>query len=127
MFLNNNTQNKKYSFDKIKWFFCLFFLILSFLSDYYLKEYYFWLRYIVLCLNLSISLFMFFFTKKGREVFLFFQESKIEMSKVIWPTRQESLQTTLVVFLVTVIMAIILWGFDSILINIISFIINLRF
>lgn len=128
MFLyNNNNQDKKYDFDKIKWFFCLFFLVLSFFCDYYLKEHYFFLRFTVLIFNLLISFFLFFLTKKGKEIFLFFCESKIEMSKVIWPTRQESLQTTLVVFLVTVVMAVILWGFDSVLINIISFIINLRF
>lgn len=127
MILNNNTKNKKYDFDKIKWFFCLFFLVLSFFCDAFFKKYSFFLRFFVLILNILISVVMFFLTKYGKKIFLFFCESKMEINKVIWPTTQESLQTTLIVFLVTIIMAIILWGFDSILINIISFIINLRF
>ena len=51
-------------------------------------------------------------TSKGREVWAFFREAQIEVRKVVWPTRQETVQTTLVVILVVILVAIILWLLD---------------
>lgn len=45
----------------------------------------------------------------------FFVESVFEMRKVVWPTRQETLQTTLVIAVVVVIISLLLFTFDSVL------------
>lgn len=54
-------------------------------------------------------------TSKGREFNAFRREAVIELRKVVWPTRQETGQTTLLVFVVVVIMALILWALDALL------------
>jgi preprotein translocase subunit SecE len=54
-------------------------------------------------------------TRLGRGIMSFGRESRIELRKVIWPTRQETLQTTLVVLVVVLIVAIFLWLLDMIL------------
>lgn len=54
-------------------------------------------------------------TSKGREFNAFRREAAIELRKVVWPTRQETTQTTLLVFVVVVIMALILWALDALL------------
>ena len=41
------------------------------------------------------------------------KEARAEIRKVVWPTRQESTQTTLVVVGFVLLMALILWGLDS--------------
>jgi len=56
-----------------------------------------------------------FTTIKGREFNAFRREAMIELRKVVWPTRQETGQTTLLVFVVVVIMALILWALDALL------------
>ena len=38
-----------------------------------------------------------------------------EIRKVVWPTRQETTQTTLIVVAVVLVMALLLWGLDSLL------------
>ena len=43
------------------------------------------------------------------------QGSRIELRKVVWPTRQETLQTTLVVFVAVFVMGIFFWLLDMIL------------
>ncbi len=53
-------------------------------------------------------------TPRGREMFGFVREADVERRKVVWPTRQETLQTTLVVLVITVIVAILLFIMDSI-------------
>lgn len=66
-----------------------------------------WLAWLV------VSMFLGYFTNKGKEVLDFFKESKIELLKVVWPTRQETVQTTAVVMAVVTVTGFALWGIDS--------------
>jgi len=43
------------------------------------------------------------------------KEARIEIRKVVWPTRPETIQTTLIVVAVVLVMALILWGLDTFL------------
>jgi len=54
-------------------------------------------------------------TALGAEVWSYITGARVEMRKVVWPTRQESLQTTLVIAVFVLIVALILWGLDSLL------------
>jgi len=42
-------------------------------------------------------------------------ESRTELRRVVWPTRVETTQTFLVVFISIVVVGLILWGLESIL------------
>jgi preprotein translocase subunit SecE len=53
-------------------------------------------------------------TVKGREFFSYVREVDVERRKVVWPTRQETLQTTLIVLAVTVVVSILLFIMDTI-------------
>ena len=64
---------------------------------------------------------------KGMATVAFAREARTEVRKVIWPTRQETLHTTLIVAAVTAVMSLILWGLDGILVRLVSFITGLRF
>ena len=59
------------------------------------------------------SLFFAYLTTTGKQVFQFAQESKIELLKVVWPTRQETVQTTTIVIVMVTVTGFILWGIDS--------------
>ena len=52
-------------------------------------------------------------TDRGREMFGFVREADVERRKVVWPTRQETLQTTLMVLVITIIVAILLFFMDT--------------
>lgn len=54
-------------------------------------------------------------TSQGRRAVLFAREAKIELHKVVWPTRQETVQTTLMVVTMIAVMGLFLWAADSIL------------
>jgi preprotein translocase subunit SecE len=54
-----------------------------------------------------------FFTTKGKEIFAFGKEAKIELQKVVWPTRQETVQTTSIVMVMVTVTGFILWAIDS--------------
>lgn len=52
-------------------------------------------------------------TRSGREVWAFARESRQELRKVIWPTKQESLQTTAVVLVMVIVVGLFLWLLDT--------------
>ncbi len=58
-------------------------------------------------------------TAKGKAVVTFARESRMEVRKVVWPTRQEATQTTFIVLAVTVVMALALWGIDGIMVRLV--------
>ena len=60
-----------------------------------------------------LSLFFAYLTTTGKQVYQFAQESKIELLKVVWPTRQETIQTTTIVIVMVTLTGFILWGVDS--------------
>ena len=55
---------------------------------------------------------VFMTTVKGAETREFLSESRFELRKVIWPTRQETMRTTWVVIVVVILMSLILATFD---------------
>jgi len=52
------------------------------------------------------------FTAKGRNAREFFSESMFELRKVVWPTQDETVRTTIVILIVVLIVSLILAGFD---------------
>jgi preprotein translocase subunit SecE len=52
-------------------------------------------------------------TAKGVAFWTLVKGSRTEIRKVVWPTRQESVQTTLIVVAFVVVAAMLLWGLDS--------------
>ncbi|MDZ7642886.1 MAG: preprotein translocase subunit SecE [Woeseiaceae bacterium] len=52
---------------------------------------------------------------QGKRLRAFIQGSRVEIRKVVWPTRQETTQTAVAVFVFTLIMALFFWGLDSLL------------
>jgi preprotein translocase subunit SecE len=51
----------------------------------------------------------------GREFFQFAQASRVELRKVVWPSREETVQTTIVVFIFAVLMGVFFFVLDWIL------------
>ena len=68
-----------------------------------------------LLLGGGIAIAIAFQTGKGRNIWGFFHGAQIEVRKVVWPTRQETVQTTLIVVLVVILISIILWLLDMFL------------
>ncbi len=52
-------------------------------------------------------------TAKGNAFWGLLKAAQVEIRKVVWPTRQEQIQTTLIVVVVVIVAAIILWGLDA--------------
>ncbi len=64
--------------------------------------------------------FVSFQTARGQAFFVLFREARLEIRKVVWPTRQETTQTTGIVVVVVLVMGLALWAIDSLLSWIVS-------
>lgn len=66
-------------------------------------------------------------TNQGQKAIGFMKDSRQELRKIVWPTRGETTQTTLIVGAMCLVVALALWGIDSIIVAVINFLTNLRF
>ena len=64
---------------------------------------------------LGVGAALFYRTHLGQFLWQFIQGSRGEIRKVVWPTRQETTQTTLAVFVFIVVMGIFFWSLDFLL------------
>ena len=69
-------------------------------------------RALAVIAGLVLGAVVFLSTDKGRDTREFLVESRFELRKVVWPTRQEALRMTWIVGIVVVIMSLLLGGFD---------------
>ena len=67
------------------------------------------------------------FTNQGQKAIGFMKDSRHELRKIVWPNRQETTQTTLIVGAMCLVVALALWGIDTIIVSVITFLTNLRF
>jgi preprotein translocase subunit SecE len=72
-------------------------------------------RWAIVLLAFVAGVFVALQSAQGRTIRQFVQGSRVELRKVVWPTRQETLQTTLVVFVVILFMGIFFWLLDTLL------------
>ncbi len=101
------------SFNWLKWLVVLLLFVGGLAANYYYSAQPWPLRLLGWLLLLGIMAAFASQTSQGKAVIGFARESRIELRKVFWPTRQETMQTTLFVAAMVVILALILWGIDG--------------
>ena len=107
------TQNSR--FDTIKWIFVLALVAAGVVGNSIYSDQSLLSRTLALVALAAVALFVALQTAKGRGYAISFKEARKEIRKVVWPNRQETTQTTLIVVVVVLIMALVLWGLDSLL------------
>ncbi|ORU90193.1 MAG: preprotein translocase subunit SecE [Cycloclasticus sp. symbiont of Poecilosclerida sp. M] len=102
-------------FDTVKLILALFMMVAGVAGFYYFAEHSLLLRVISLLGALGVAIVFVFTTNLGRGFWLFGQGSMIELRKVVWPTKKETIQTTLIVMVMVLFVGILLWVFDNLL------------
>ncbi|NOR67971.1 MAG: preprotein translocase subunit SecE [Woeseiaceae bacterium] len=71
------------------------------------------LRVLIVLGGTGIGITIGMMSTQGQRLWHFIQGSRVEIRKVVWPTRQETTQTAIAVFVFTLIMAVFFWLLDS--------------
>jgi len=74
-----------------------------------------WVRWLSFVGALVVGLGILMISQYGLYFWKFVLDSRIELYKVFWPTRQETGTMTLVVFVFVIILSLFFWGVDSLL------------
>jgi preprotein translocase subunit SecE len=82
---------------------------------YLLGEQPIWLRWIIVLASLAVGAFVASQSHQGKTFWAFVQSSRIELRKVVWPSRQETMQVTLIVFFMVVVLGVFFWLLDTLL------------
>jgi len=109
------TQQTTSGFDTVKLMTVLLLLIGGVVGFYYFENESQLLRVIGLLAVGVVAFFIITTTDIGRRSLGFAREARVEVRKVVWPTRQETTQTTIAVLIMVFIVAIMLWLIDMLL------------
>ena len=120
--MNTQTESSVPVADIIKQVFSVVFVVAGVAAFYYFSAdhaYFKEVRLLYRVLGLVVVMLMVFgmvlTTGLGRSIWAFAQESRQEVRKVVWPTRDETMRTTLLVFAMVFIVGLILWVLDMFL------------
>jgi preprotein translocase subunit SecE len=101
--------------DKVKLTIAILVAIAGVVGYYVLTNQPTWLRWMAVVGSLVLAAVVVAWSRYGSEFRRFVELSRIELRKVVWPTRQETLQTTVVVFVFVAIAGVFFWALDLVL------------
>lgn len=99
--------------DKLRFAFAILFLAVGVAGFYLLHQQAMIFRVLAVLGGGALAVATAWYTEPGQRFFGFARESVVEVKKVVWPSRKETLQTTGVVFAFACFMALFLWLTDK--------------
>jgi preprotein translocase subunit SecE len=93
-------------------------LLASIVAYYYFEGVTLVLRVMGILAGVGIGAALLYQARQGQVIWQFILGSRVEIRKVIWPTRQETLQTTITVFIFLLVLGLFFWSLDFVLLMI---------
>ena len=113
--MNANAESQSGNLDGLKWLVVVALIVAGIGGNVYYADQSLLYRVIGLLVLAIAAAFVAVQTVRGAAFWKLAKEARTEIRKVVWPTRQESTQTTLIVVAFVFVMALILWGLDTLL------------
>ena len=111
----SKTEQASSAIDTFKLMSAVLVLIAGVVGFYYFEDESQLLRVLGMLAVAVVAFFIAASSDPGRRGLSFVKEARVEVRKVVWPTRQETLQTTIAVLFMVILVAIMLWLFDMFL------------
>ncbi|MEE4281359.1 MAG: preprotein translocase subunit SecE [Pseudomonadales bacterium] len=114
--MSTNTESTASgSLDWLKWLVVAALLGGGVYGNWYYQDESLLIRVVALLAGAAVAVYIAIQTERGRNTWNLMREARSEIRRVVWPSNQETTQTTLVVLVLVLIFALILWGLDSLL------------
>ena len=113
--MTDKVETSASALDTVKLAAAVAILVGGIASFYLLSSYPLAVRWVIVLASLGVGVAVALQSVQGRTFWQFVPGSRVELRKVVWPTRQETLQTTLVVFVAILAMGIFFWLLDMML------------
>ena len=119
--MDAKVENQATAFDVIKLLLAVAILVGSIVAYYYYGNAPTLLRLVGVLVGFGVAIWVAFQSAQGRTLWAFIQGSRVELRKVVWPSREETIQTTVVVFVFGAFMSAFFWLLDLFLLMITNF------
>jgi preprotein translocase subunit SecE len=113
--MTEQVQENPQSGSAIKLLLAAVIMIAGFVGFYYLDQQPIWVRWLLVLAALVGGAWVASQSALGKDVWQFIQGARIELRKVVWPTKKDSRNITLVVFVAVAILGLFFAGLDWIL------------
>jgi preprotein translocase subunit SecE len=113
--MNVEEESKQFQLDWLKWLVAVLLLGGAIYANWYYGAESSLYRALGMIVVVLVAAYVAAQTEKGTAVVELAIGARTELRKVVWPTKQERNQTTLIVVAVILLMSLILWGIDSLL------------
>jgi len=110
--MTEQVQTGASALDTVKLIAAVAILVGGIAAFYLLGTYPLAVRWLIVLASLGAGIAVALQSAQGKALWEFVQGSRVELRKVVWPTRQETLQMTLVVVVAIVVMGIFFWILD---------------
>lgn len=110
--------------NNIKLLLALVLMVAGVVGFFYLRDSAMVFRVVSILLGFLMAIAVAWFTTQGQRFYVFCMEASEETKKVVWPTRKETIQTSLLVFAFVVTMALFLWLVDAGLLSAVKLLMN---
>jgi preprotein translocase subunit SecE len=108
-----NVETVTSAADRLKFALALAVVVAGIAGFYFLEEQPTVVRVGSVLAGLLVGAGVAYLSEPGRRFFAFSRDSWAETRRVVWPTRKETIQMTITVFVFVVVMAIFLWLVDK--------------
>ncbi len=114
--MNTAAESTEYKLDGLKWLLVVAIVAAGVVGNSYFSDGLNLLVRVLALLGLGVvATFIALQTAKGAAFWALLKSARIEMRKVVWPTKPETNQTTMMVLVVVFVMALLLWGLDALI------------
>ncbi|WP_319782583.1 preprotein translocase subunit SecE [Oceanisphaera sp. IT1-181] len=114
--MSANIESQSGAKDSLLWGLVFIILVATVVANSLYSELSVALRAAAVVVALGVAGLLAYQTHKGKTTVAFAKESRLEMRKVVWPNRQEAIQTTLIVLAVTAVVGLFLFMLDGLLV-----------
>jgi preprotein translocase subunit SecE len=113
--MNAKVETESSRFDSLKLGAAVLLLAAAIAAFYRFDDQLLVVRVLGLLVAAGVSVFIAAQSTSGRNIINFISGAKAEVRKVVWPTRAETMQTTMAVLLMVLLVGIFLWLLDMVL------------
>jgi preprotein translocase subunit SecE len=111
----NTTESSTSTLDWLKWLVVAALLVAGIVGNWYYQDQSLLNRVLAIVALAGVAVAVAWQTDRGRAIASLLKESRTEIRRVVWPTRQETTQTTFIVVMLVLVFSLVLWGLDSLL------------
>jgi preprotein translocase subunit SecE len=110
--MSDTPETKSSGLDTAKLLGAIVLMVAGIFAYYWYSSQFELLRIGYVIIGLALALLLAWQTRLGHSTWGFIQSSRNEVRKMVWPTREETFQTTVAVIVVVLITGVLMWLLD---------------